>query len=71
MSALHREFPDATPEEIETKAKAALLRAPARDGIDYETRQCRDCDRPFLANPAIPATRKWGALCSHCLSYEL
>lgn len=72
MSALHREHPDATPEELDALARAALLTAgPVSDEPRVE-RTCRDCQNPYT----VPASKadagtKWWSLCGGCLAWEL
>jgi hypothetical protein len=72
MSALHRENPEASEEQIERLAAFALLTASAPATGPQIERSCRDCGNPFH----VPLDRahvnsKWYALCSYCLMNEL
>ena len=77
MSDVHRDNPDATPEEIDALQRAQLLgigqyARERKELPDSITRQCRDCGEDFTIS-AIHADKhtKWFSMCSYCLANEL
>lgn len=77
MSDVHRDNPEATPEQIENIQKAQLLgigqyaRAP-ENLTDNVTRQCWDCGQEFAVTAAnADKTSKWFRMCGYCLADQL
>ena len=72
MSQLHRNHPEATPEEIDKLALAEVLHASDGDATraPEELRSCRDCGTEFYV-PAGSGHGKWHSMCAGCLQWEL
>ena len=72
MSDLHREFPEATEEEIKAKQDAALLRAGTTLRTEMVDRTCRECGRTFKSPKKFEGIHnKWTSLCGYCLRWEI
>ena len=70
MSRVHRDNPEASPEELELLQLAELLGPPAPDAV---TRACRSCGDPFTltADAAARPPSKWTTSCPSCLTTEI
>jgi hypothetical protein len=71
MSALHREFPEASEDEI--RMKAAALSGRAGSARPFVERECRDCRTTYRLSAELAARprTKWTSLCPSCLSDHL